>query len=342
MKKFFSFLAFLFLISPVTAFAEPVDNMPHPWQLGFQPPATPVMTQLYNIHNNFLLGIITAISIIVLVLMIYICMKFRRKANPVPSKTTHNTRLEIIWTVAPIILLVIIAIPSLRLHYYMQQVVNPEMTLKVVGYQWYWHYEYPDHGGFGFDSYMKKQEDLQEGDHRLLAVDNRVVVPVDTTIRVLMTGADVIHAWAVPAFGVKKDAVPGRLNDSWFKAERTGIFYGQCSELCGVGHAYMPIVIEVVTKEEFAAWVQTKQKEAGVAPAAAGAEAQKSAVPLTEPVSGEHENPAPVMEQEKSMSKPGASDNRPANGSNAKHVGKDNQPKPAEAAQEAEPAKEEQ
>lgn len=234
-----------------------------PWQLGFQDPASPVMEKLYTMHD-FLLVLITLISIFVLVMLTYICVRFNRKKNPVPSKNAHNTKLEIIWTVIPIIILVVIAIPSLRLHYFMERIVKPEMTLKVTGYQWYWHYDYPDHGNFGFDSVMLKDKELKPGDHRLLAVDNHVVVPVDTTVHVLMTGADVIHAWAVPAFGIKKDAIPGRLNETWFKATKEGRFYGQCSELCGVGHGFMPIVVDVVSKDEFAAWAKTKQKEAGV------------------------------------------------------------------------------
>ncbi len=231
------------------------EGMAHPYQLNLQPPVTPVMEHLYNLHSALLI-LITVISIFVLCVMTYICLRFRRSKNPVPSKTTHNTLLEIIWTTIPIVILVTIAIPSLRLHYYMQQPVDAEMTVKVVGYQWYWHYDYPDHGGFGFDSYIKKGEDLKPGDHRQLSVDNKLVVPVDTKIKVQMTGADVIHSWAVPAFGVKKDAVPGRLNESWFQVTKIGTYYGQCSQLCGVGHGFMPIVVEVVSKEDFAVWVK--------------------------------------------------------------------------------------
>lgn len=265
MNKFLAPAAlFAWIASAFSAYAQD-EGIATPWQLGFQHPATPVMDQL-NLTHDFLLVIITVITLFVLALLVYICVRFNRRNNPVPSKTTHNTKLEVIWTTIPILILVAIAIPSLRLHYFMQHPVNPEMTLKVVGYQWYWHYDYPDHGGFGFDSYIKKGADLKEGDHRLLAVDNRVVVPVDTTIKVLVTGADVIHAWAVPAFGVKRDGVPGRLNETWFKAEKIGTYYGQCSELCGVGHGFMPIVIDVVSKEDFAAWVAEKQKAAGINP----------------------------------------------------------------------------
>lgn len=268
MKKIFSLLntlAFSLLSAGANA-QEKTDSglgVAKPWQLNFQEAATPVMERLVTMHN-WLLYLIVFISLFVLAVMVLICIKFNRRANPIPSKTTHNTLLEVIWTTIPIIILIIIAIPSLRLHYYMQRPVDPEMTLKVVGYQWYWHYEYPDQGGFGFDSYMKKGADLKEGDIRLLAVDNRLVVPVDTTIRVLVTGGDVIHAFAIPSFGVKRDGVPGRLNETWFKAQKTGTYYGQCSELCGVGHGFMPIVVDVVSKEDFKAWSEKKRQESGI------------------------------------------------------------------------------
>ena len=253
----------MFLASALGAFsasAEPAyEGMAKPWQLGFQDPASPVMEKLVGIHDYFLMYIIVGISIFVLLALIYICVRFNRRSNPIPSKTTHNLRLEVIWTVVPILILVAIAIPSIRLHYFMEKTADTEMTLKIVGYQWYWHYEYPDHGGINFDSYMVKDEDLKPGDHRLLTVDNRLVVPVDTGIRVQLTGADVIHAFAVPAFGVKRDAVPGRLNETWFRATKTGTFYGQCSELCGVGHGFMPIVVDVVSKEDFTKWIAAKK-----------------------------------------------------------------------------------
>jgi cytochrome c oxidase subunit II len=337
MKKLLSLLAFFTLAgTAIAVHAQSVyEEVAKPWQLGFSPPASPVMEKLNSIHD-FLMVIITLISLFVLALLLYICVRFNRRANPVPSKTAHNTKLEVIWTVIPILILVIIAIPSLRLHYYMQRVVEPQMTLKVVGYQWYWHYEYPDQGGFGFDSYMKKKEDLTEGEHRLLAADNHLVVPVDTKIRVLVTGADVIHAFALPAFGIKRDAMPGRLNETWFQAEKTGRFYGQCSELCGVGHGFMPIVMDVVSREEFDDWAKKKQKEAGVNPTATQpAESEKDATPVTPAVSSTHKNPAPVIEKEKSLSKPTASDNKKPG--DTKHIGKDNQPAPAKAAAESAP-----
>ena len=248
--------ALMAVISPALAHA---DGIAKDWQLGFQEPVTPVMKELAWLHDGFLMYIITAITVFVLLAMIYIAVKFNAKANPVPSKTTHNVRLEVIWTVIPILILVAIAIPSIRVHYLIDREPEAEMTLKVTGYQWYWGYEYPDQGGINFESRIIEDKDLKEGDIRLLSVDNHVVVPVNTKIRVQLTGADVIHAWAVPAFGVKRDAVPGRLNESWFEATKEGRYYGQCSELCGIKHGFMPIVVDVVSKEKFEEWVKEKQ-----------------------------------------------------------------------------------
>lgn len=265
MKRIFSLTALIALVANSAAQASEgtYEGIAKPWQLNFQEAATPVMEQLHDMHN-FLLAICFIIPIFVLTMLVYICIRFSRKRNPVASKNSHNTKLEIIWTVIPILILVTIAIPSLRLHYFMERDVDADMTIKVVGYQWYWHYEYPDAGGVNFDSYILKDKDLKAGDYRLLAVDNRLVVPVDTKVKVLVTGADVIHAFAVPAFGVKRDAVPGRLNETWFKATKIGTFYGQCSELCGVGHGFMPIVIDVVSKEDFSKWIASKKKDAGI------------------------------------------------------------------------------
>ncbi|MCD6034873.1 MAG: coxB [Rickettsiales bacterium] len=230
-----------------------------PWQLGFQEGVTPMMHKVVAFHDSLLLPIIYATSALVMVLLVYVMLRFNAKANPKPSKNAHNTVLEIVWTALPVIILLVIAIPSFRLLYYVNQEPEAEMTLKVVGYQWYWGYEYPDNNNIAFESRIKADNELEEGDLRLLAVDKRVVVPVDTTIRVLVTASDVIHSWAVPAFGIKTDAVPGRVNQTWMKIDRPGTYYGQCSELCGVGHGYMPIVVEAVTKEEFEAWTKTQQ-----------------------------------------------------------------------------------
>jgi cytochrome c oxidase subunit 2 len=234
--------------------APALADAPKPWQLGFQEAASPVMELISSFHD-FLLIIIISIGAFVTALMIYVAVKFNEKANPVPSKTTHHTLLEVIWTVVPIMILVVIAIPSFRLLYYMDKTTTPEMTLKVVGSQWYWSYEYPDHGKIAFDSQMIPDNELKPGQLRLLDVDNRVVVPVDTNIRVLLTANAVIHSWAVPALGIKTDTVPGRMNETWMRVTKPGVYYGQCSELCGINHGYMPIAVQAVSKAEFAKWV---------------------------------------------------------------------------------------
>ena len=250
-----SLTATALLLGACSAYAK----QPEPWQLGFQKAGSENMAMITD-FNNFLLYIMTAITLIVLGLMVYVMVRFNARANPEPSKTTHNTLVEVVWTVVPILILVVIAIPSFRLLYFQRDIPQADMTVKAVGYQWYWGYEYPDHGDFAFDSLMLSDE--ERGDQpRLLATDTAMVVPVDTTVRAVVTAADVLHAFALPAFGLKMDAVPGRLNETWFKAEETGTYYGQCSELCGIRHAFMPIRIEVVSKEQFAAWVEEAQAE---------------------------------------------------------------------------------
>ncbi len=239
---------------------------PRPWQMDLQPAATPVMERLTEFHN-LILVIQVLIVFFVLGLLGYIIVRFSAKNNPVPSKTTHNTLLEVIWTVVPILILVVIAVPSFKLLYFMDRTKDADMTLKVTGQTWSWTYQYPDHGGFEFVSGIVDESELKEGQPRLLTVDEKVVLPVDTNIRILLTSDDVIHAWAVPAFGVKFDAVAGRINETWVRIERQGTYYGQCSELCGVGHGFMPVAVEAVSKEAFADWVAEKKKEAGdVAP----------------------------------------------------------------------------
>ena len=233
---------------------------PTPWQTGFQPAASPVMERIDAFHD-FLLIVIVLISVFVLALMIYVFVKFNAKANPTPSRTTHNTTIEILWTVIPIVILVVIAVPSFKLMYYSDRAVDADMTLKAAGNQFYWTYEYPDHDDLTFDAIMVEDADLEAGDLRLLTTDNAVVLPVDTTIRLLLTANDVIHAWAVPAFGVKMDAVPGRLNETWFRIDREGTYYGQCSELCGANHGFMPIMVKAVSREAFAAWVDEAKEE---------------------------------------------------------------------------------
>lgn len=243
-------------------------QMAQPWQRGFQDAATPVAERINDFHN-MLLVLIAVISAFVLLLLIYVVVRFNAKANPTPSRTTHNTLIEVIWTVVPIMILVAITVPSFKLLYYGDRVAKPDMTVKVNGYQWYWGYTYPDHGNLTFESRMIDDKDLKPGQPRLLAVDNPVVVPVDTNVRVLLASDNVIHAWAVPSFGVKTDTTPGRLNETWFRATKTGTFYGQCSELCGVNHGFMPIEVRVVSKAEFAKWIASRKKAAALnAPAA--------------------------------------------------------------------------
>jgi len=235
---------------------------PEPWQMGFQPPASPVMEEIENFHDE-LLVIITVITAFVLGLLLYVMWRFSEKRNPTPSKTTHNTLIEIVWTVVPVLILVYIAFKSFPLLYFTDVTPEPDMTIKATGHQWFWSYEYPDNGNFTFDAYMIQDADIDtsKGQYRLLEADNQVVVPIDTTIKVLLAAEDVIHAFAMPAFGVKEDAVPGRLNETWFKATKEGVYYGQCSELCGNGHAYMPIVIKVVSKADFDTWVKEAQSK---------------------------------------------------------------------------------
>ena len=240
-----------------------------PWQLGFQPAASPVMDEISWFHNSFLLPIIVVITIFVVLLLAICILRFNARANPNPSRVTHNTMLEVAWTVIPVLILVAIAIPSFRLLYFQLDYLSEErpadITIKATGYQWYWNYEYPDHEEIAFDSYLVEEADLEPGQPRLLTVDADVVVPVGKVVRLIVTAdpTGVIHAWAIPAFGVKIDAVPGRLNETWFKAERPGIYYGQCSELCGRGHAFMPIAVRVVSEDDFNAWVETA-KSAGL------------------------------------------------------------------------------
>jgi cytochrome c oxidase subunit 2 len=258
------------LVAGGTAFAE--LGQPAPWEYTLQESATPVMDYIIWFHN-WLLGTITVITLFVLVLLILVVVKFNARSNPVPSRTTHNTLIEVAWTLFPVLILVAIAVPSFRLLFLELDVPKADLTIKATGKQWYWSYAYPDNGKFEFDSLMS-----QDKKPRLLGVDNEMVVPVNKVIRVQTIGADVIHAFAVPAFGIKIDAIPGRLNETWFKATKTGMFYGQCSELCGKDHAFMPIAIRVVSDQEFAAWAEAAKKKFATNPAnsfaSAGAAAQ--------------------------------------------------------------------
>jgi len=325
----------LFIILTIISTTSVLANQPKEWQLGFQNPASDGMRDIVNFHDNLLLPIIIAISVFVLFLMIYACVRFRASRNPNPSKTTHNVAVEVLWTLIPCLILIVMAVPSFKILYKQDTIPKAEVTIKAIGYQWYWGYEYPDENiifesymikeedlkenqprllavdnevvvpvnkvvkvlitandvlhawalpSFGvkrdavevtikaigyqwywgyeypdeniiFESYMIKEEDLKENQPRLLAVDNEVVVPVNKVVKVLITANDVLHAWALPSFGVKRDAVPGRINETWFKAEKVGTYYGQCSELCGIQHAFMPITVRVVTDEEYEVWL---------------------------------------------------------------------------------------
>ena len=235
---------------------------PKNWQLGLQEAVTPTMEKIDSFHD-FVTIISTVIALFVMVLLLIVIFRFNEKSNPTPTKTTHNLVLEIAWTVIPILILVVMAIPSFRLMYFADRVDDPDMTLKIIGHQWYWTYEYPDHGNFTFDANMVTEEDLAKDKSlkRNMDTDERVVLPVGQKIQLLMTADDVLHNWAVPAFGIKLDTVPGRLNETWVQINKPGVYYGFCSELCGVNHAYMPITVEAVSPEAFEKWVKQAQKK---------------------------------------------------------------------------------
>ena len=235
-------------------------GQPSPWQVGLQQSASPVMDNIIWFHD-FLLYIISGIAGFVLVLLVVVMVRFNARANPSPSRTTHNTLIEIAWTLIPIVILMVIAVPSFKLLFLQLNVPAADLTVKATGKQWYWSYSYPDNGPFEFDSLMLKEGERKEGQPRLLAVDNEMVVPVNKTVRVITTGSDVIHSFAVPSFGIKIDAVPGRINETWFTATREGVYYGQCSELCGKDHAFMPIAVHVVSEQAFSAWVEEAKKK---------------------------------------------------------------------------------
>ena len=262
-------------------------------QMGFMAPATPVMERIESFHNE-LLVIITLICVLVAALLLWVMLRYNRRANPQPSKTTHNTILEIVWTAVPISILVLIAVPSFKLLYLEDTTPPADLVIKVTGHQWYWSYEYPDADNMAFDAIMlpakyfddpspatqaeRKQAEAQLATflgratppetYRLLDTDTRVVVPVNKVVKLLITSTDVIHSWAMPAFGIKLDAVPGRLNETWFKATRIGTYYGQCSEICGIGHSFMPIVVEVVAQDDFEKWLARTRAEYAAADSA--------------------------------------------------------------------------
>ena len=257
MNKIFKIIS---LISLVIFFGPASANEPKDWQLGFQEAASNGMEDIVWFHDYMLLPITTAIMGFVLFLILYACIRFRASKNPVASTTSHNTLVEVLWTLVPCLILVVLAVPSFKLLYEQDTIPKADVTIKAVGYQWYWGYEYPDENII-FDSYLVDEKDLKENQPRLLTVDNEVYVPVNKVVKVMITANDVLHAWALPSFGVKRDAVPGRINETWFKAEKTGTYYGQCSELCGIKHAFMPITVNVVTEDEYNLWLEeAKQK----------------------------------------------------------------------------------
>ena len=248
------------LAGAVAAAGSAAAQQPADWEVDFQTALSPSMERIvdFNLMVTIIIVIITAF---VFGLMAWIVVRYNAKRNPTPSKTTHNTMLEVAWTVVPVIILLVIAVPSFRLLYFTDRVEDADMTLKAIGHQWYWSYEYPDHGDFTFDAIILEDDELEEGQPRLLATDEAVVLPVGAKIRLLTTADDVIHSWAIPALGVKMDSVPGRVNETWFQINREGTYYGQCSELCGTLHGFMPIMVEAVSQEEFDAWVEMAQEE---------------------------------------------------------------------------------
>ncbi len=248
MRAIFAILAAAAAAAPAWADA-PVDK-----QIGFQPAATPVMEEITRFHNE-LLVIIFAVAGLVLALMLYAMVRYSKRANPTPSKFSHNTLVEVLWTGVPVLILIVIAVPSFKLLYLQDVIPEADMTIKAVGNQWYWQYEYPDDGDFSFASVMlSREEAASAGKPALLAVDQPMVAPAATTVRMIVTGADVIHNWAMPSFGIKMDAVPGRLNEAWFIVEEPGVYYGQCSELCGKDHAFMPIEVRIVPPNVYGDW----------------------------------------------------------------------------------------
>jgi cytochrome c oxidase subunit 2 len=248
-------------------------------RMGLQDQFTPIGEEALWFHDWILMPAIVAISLFVLALLLIVIVRFRRAANPTPSRTTHNTMLEVVWTLVPVLILVVIAVPSIKLLANQYEPPRADLTIKVIGNQWYWEYEYPDHGVSLVSNILTEEDARRRGEPRLLAVDNRMVVPAGATVKLIVTANDVVHSWGVPAFWTKIDAVPGRLNETWFRTDRPGLYYGQCFELCGARHAYMPIAVEVVSQQQFAAWVaarggQMPGARPATAPAAAGAPSQ--------------------------------------------------------------------
>ncbi len=261
------------------AHAQTIIGVPHEWQMNFPASYGPLMDKVASLHD-LLLVIITVISVFVLALLLYVMWRFHASRNPVPTTITHNTFLEIAWTIIPILILVVMAVPSFRLLYYGDKAPDAALTIKVTGHQWYWTYEYPDQGNFAVDSRILAEADrakLKPAQPRLMAVDEEMVMPANTAVRIVGTAADSMHGWTVPGFGIKKTVIPGRLNEGWISVRQEGLYFGQCSQICGNGHSYMPIAVRVVSKADFDKWVEQKKKAAGLLPATDFA----SAVPAT-------------------------------------------------------------
>ena len=257
-KSFFKFIlsvVSLIFINGLVNASEPV-----PWQMGLQAPAGSIAVMANNLHN-LLLVIITIISIFVLFLMLYACFKFRASRNPVPSKRTHNSILEVLWTVIPVLILIIIAVPSFQLLYYLDKQIEPDLTIKVMGNQWYWNYEYPDQN-IGFDSYMISEDDLKPGQKRLLDVDNPLILPSGSKVKVLIGGNDVMHSFFVPSLAVQEYSIPGRMNEVWMDIPEGEVtYYGQCNQICGINHSYMPIVVRALPPEKYKLWIEKAKVE---------------------------------------------------------------------------------
>ncbi len=264
-RRLFLVLTSLGLMATSFRAGPALAQVPHNWQLGMQTPHSPVKLQIAHVHD-LLLVIITLITLFVLALLLVVIYRFDARRHPVPSRASHNTVLEVAWTVVPVLVLVVIAIPSFRLIYYEDRATNPDMTLKVTGHQWYWEYTYPDQAGIDFNSVMIPQEDLKPGQLRLLDVDNPLVLPAGKTIRILITGGDVIHSFFIPSLGVQRYAIPGRTIETWVKIDQPGHYYGECNQICGTNHSFMPISVQAMTQEDFAAWA-AKAKTAFNSPA---------------------------------------------------------------------------
>jgi len=265
-KRRFAVLFFSLMSSLAGLAAHPVlAQVPKPWEMDMQPAFSPMKKEIIQLHN-LVLVLITLITLFVAALLIWVCVRYNEKRNPVPSQTSHHTGLEIAWTVLPVLILVVMAIPSFRLIYYLDRTPNPDMTIKVTGHQWYWEYSYPDNGNVDIESRIIADEDLKPGQLRLLDVDNQLVIPVGKKIRVLTNSADVIHSFFIPSLGAQRYAIPGRTIELWLEADKPGVYYGECNQICGQNHSRMPIAVHAVPEAEFNAWIEQAKKAASGGP----------------------------------------------------------------------------